>query len=597
MAQAIFRRLRSGPNQPLRINPSHPLAKGLGIFGWGIGVNRIWDALGGKVVDLSAAGSATGTFTRGAGDNGPTLRMAGGERGGGSIYNPTSLTLGQGTLAARFKPREATSGATRPYVVVANASLGRGLMLGMAGSTSSHAWGVVSSSGWIFASGGGVDEQAWRTVATTVDPSNSGNLIGWHEGRSVGAAGYTGTSIVSDAPTRIWFGRDNTGYFGYPTGDVGWFGYWHRILNAAEHRLLHEDAWSLVAPASLAQGWRFAAAGGVTNYTLTADAGAFSLTGTPTGFLRGIKLAADAQSYALTGIAAGFTYNRPMTASVGTFTLTGQAAGLTAARILVADPAAFTLSGLATGLLFGHYLAADAASLTLTGTATGLVAARLLAADLGAVTLTGVAAGLTTARRMDAALGVFALTGADAGLTYAPAGGYILSADAAAFTFASQDAALLASLRLSADAATFSLAGQPTALLRGLTLAAGTGSFTLTGVAAGTLRGRVLAADVVTFALTGIATGLTYTPAGSYTITANSGAFALTGIDAAFLRSVVMTAAQGSFVLTGQAASLLAGGVAAPDPRRTVRLLMVPAWPAVRGERVPPVRMGRKPIA
>lgn len=411
MAAGIFRRRQRAPNQPLRVNASHPLASGLGLFGWAVGVNRVWNALTGKVIDLSTAGSATGTFTRGAGDNGPTLRMAGGERGGGTIYNPTSATLGQGTLVARFKPAQATGGITRPYVLVSNGTLDRGLLLGMAGATSSHAWGVSSSNGWLLPGGSGVDEQVWRTVGVNRTPGVSASVLGWLDGVNSGSAGHTGADVAPDVPTRVWFGRDPTNYFGYPTGDVGWFGYWHRVLSAAEHRLLHEEAWSLVAPASLVQGWRFAVAAGGD----TALAGAATGAGTASGALTtAIRLAASPGGTG-TAAAALTTGGAALAAAA---TGSGTAAGALTTGIALAG--AGTGSGVATGSLTTAVALAGAATgsgtasaalttaiqLAAAATGAGAVAANLTAGStglVGAATGSGTAAGaLTTAIRLGA---------------------------------------------------------------------------------------------------------------------------------------------------------------------------------------------------
>ncbi len=574
MAAGIFRRRQPGPNQPLRVNAGHPLAPGLGLFGWGIGGNRLWDALTGKVIDLSAAANATGTFVRGAGRIGPTLRMAGGERGGGAIYNPTSRAFTTGTLAAAFKPSQAvTGGATRPYVAVGNSSLDRGLIIGMSG-TDSHAWGVTSSNGWLFSAGSGVDEQVWRTVGVNVTPGVSQSVEGWLDGAYQAAASHTGVDIGSSVPTRIWFGRDPSNYYAYPTGDTGWVGYWTRRLDRGEHRLLHEDAWSLVAPASLVQGWRFAGAGS-TAYTLTADAGALAITGPATALTVGRLLAADLGTVALSGQGAGLAFGRVLSAGGASVALTGIAAGLTVARALTADLGIFTASGVAAGLLAG----------------------RGLAAATGTYTLTGSAAGLLTARQIAAAPGTVTLAGLDAGLTYTPVGGYGIAAETGAFAIAGQGATLTAARALVAADAAFSIAMPPAGLLRGLGVSAATGSYTLAGQAAGALRGLALAADPAAFAVTGIVVDLIYAPAGGYTISADAAAFALTAGDAAFPRSAVMPADPGAFALTGSAAALFAGGQPAADPRRTVRLRVLAAWPAAPVDRAPRVRMGRIPLA
>lgn len=91
--------------------------------------------------------------------------------------------------------------------------------------------------------------------------------------------------------------------------------------------------------------------GGPTAYTLTADAGSFTLSGQDAGFVVGRILTADAGSFALTGQDAALRIGRVITADAGAFVLTGQDATLTVtpaggtAYTLTAEAGAFALTG------------------------------------------------------------------------------------------------------------------------------------------------------------------------------------------------------------------------------------------------------------
>lgn len=145
--------------------------------------------------------------------------------------------------------------------------------------------------------------------------------------------------------------------------------------------------------------------GGATNYTLTADAGAYTLSGVDAVLTRGIRLTADAGAYSLTGVDAALTY----TPGSGAYTLT-------------ADTGSYTLSGNDAGLTF----------------------ARSMAADVGSYTLSGVDAGLVLGRSLTAETGAYALAGVDADLIYTALGptAYTLSCESGAYSIAGQDAAL-----------------------------------------------------------------------------------------------------------------------------------------------------------
>lgn len=119
--------------------------------------------------------------------------------------------------------------------------------------------------------------------------------------------------------------------------------------------------------------WYFPAAVGG-GYTLTADVGTFTVTGTATALEYGRKMVAASGSVAITGTAASLEYNRRLVASSGSFTITGTDANFGS----------------------GKFLTASAGSYTISGTAAGLRAARRLAAEAGAVAVTGFDAALST---------------------------------------------------------------------------------------------------------------------------------------------------------------------------------------------------------
>lgn len=105
-----------------------------------------------------------------------------------------------------------------------------------------------------------------------------------------------------------------------------------------------------------------------------------------------------------------------LTADAGTFTLTGVEAGLRADRLLTAETDTFTLTGIDAGLRADRLLSAGTGSYTLTGVSAGLTRGYTLTAEVGSYTLTGVSAGLTVDRRLVAEPGTFTLTGQDASL-------------------------------------------------------------------------------------------------------------------------------------------------------------------------------------
>ncbi len=134
----------------------------------------------------------------------------------------------------------------------------------------------------------------------------------------------------------------------------------------------------------------------LTNYSLTADAGSFALTGSAAALKAGRLVAAGAGSFALTGQTAALKAGRLLTAGAGSLALTGTAAGLKAGRGMSAAGGSYTLAGADASLRADRALAAGPGSYALTGEPAALVVAHLILAGVGVYSLTGSAATLTT---------------------------------------------------------------------------------------------------------------------------------------------------------------------------------------------------------
>lgn len=216
-------------------------------------------------------------------------------------------------------------------------------------------------------------------------------------------------------------------------------------------------------------------------YTLTCDAGTFTLTGTAVGLKQGYVLPIAAGSFTLTGSDAARDLSMSLVA--GSFTLTGQDITLTPSGtdpVLTADAGTFTLTGGTVGLAQGYALPLDAGTFTLSGTAVGLRAARTLSLAAGSFSLTGTAVGLAAQRRLALAAGSFTLTGSDVTLT--PSGAApVLTVDAGAFSLTGQAIGLRAARTLALSAGSFAISGQAATLAAARTFPLAAGAFSLSG--------------------------------------------------------------------------------------------------------------------
>lgn len=177
----------------------------------------------------------------------------------------------------------------------------------------------------------------------------------------------------------------------------------------------------------------------INSYSVTADPGSYSLTGTVTGLFRGPLVVAAPGTYALTGTVTSLYRNRLVTAVPGTYSLTGTATGLresaivmdaapgsysltgtaatfvldTSAYFIIADPGSYSTTGTVASLLRGYPVTSVPGVYTLNGTAVGLLRGPLITAVPGSYALTGTVVNFLKGRSVVADPGVYTVSGTD----------------------------------------------------------------------------------------------------------------------------------------------------------------------------------------
>ncbi len=178
---------------------------------------------------------------------------------------------------------------------------------------------------------------------------------------------------------------------------------------------------------------------------------------------------------------SGSSTTYTLTADGGTYTLTGTAADLFFNRVLSADGSTYTLSGTDVDVLYNRVLTADDGSYTYSGFDLDLLFHRVLSAESGSYTYTGFDASLIyhsgSTYTLDAETGIYTLTGNDVDLLL----NRVLSAEGSSFTLTGADAGLFYNRVLSADSGNFILTGTDTSLLFNRVLTADSGTYTLIG--------------------------------------------------------------------------------------------------------------------
>lgn len=169
---------------------------------------------------------------------------------------------------------------------------------------------------------------------------------------------------------------------------------------------------------------------------LDCQPGSFAITGADSGGGYGRFMSADPGAYAITGVAANTNRGYNLDAQPGAFIVTGSVAGALFNRILNAQPGSFAVTGIAMSAYRDYTMNALPGSYTVSGADIGNLVNRVLNAQPGSFAVTGVAAGLLADRMIIASPGSFLVTGAAAELTYTPNEAlthYTLSADPGSF--------------------------------------------------------------------------------------------------------------------------------------------------------------------
>ena len=148
------------------------------------------------------------------------------------------------------------------------------------------------------------------------------------------------------------------------------------------------------------------------------DAGAYEFVSSAGGF----TLTADAGTFSIIGQSAGLTINRNVSAESGNLTISGQNASLTTNRVMISETGTMSITGQDANLLYGagFILNAEAGSLAITGQDASLIHGQgfTLSAETGSFSIAGQDAGLNRDYVVNAETGVLTITGPDAILIY-----------------------------------------------------------------------------------------------------------------------------------------------------------------------------------
>ena len=450
---------------------------------------------GSRLLDVRGEkdGNFAGTFNLGSGwtisENGPVARLDGNDYidlglvswsdkfTASILFKPTD-TLGAEVVIAKKTDAVAIKQSVQSYT---NGTDFTARVYDSSGDYRGRTATGVITAGWqmvSFSWNNDSDELEIFRNGIRVDDTDSSSGGSWSGRQESSIPTTIGAQNIDNSPDALF------------VGDIGPMILHGRILAPAEIRTLHADP---LAPFRQRRSIPFGVTiSGAQAYTLTADTGAFNLTGndaTLTGPATAYTLTADTGAFTLTGNDVDPDADRQLTVSTGTFTLTGNDAILTKSSFakFVVDTGTFTLTGNDTALKADHDVAASTGSYTLAGNASDLPADRQLVADTASVSLAG----------------------NDATLTYSAAEPTLIAATGE-FTLTGGDATLTVSRKLTADTTSYTVAGNDTATKASRKFLATVASFDLDGPAVNLELSRRIALDTLTYNLTGVNTRLSY---------------------------------------------------------------------------------------
>lgn len=197
-----------------------------------------------------------------------------------------------------------------------------------------------------------------------------------------------------------------------------------------------------------------------TVYTLTAQSGSYTLSGSVVTLLRSKLIVASGGSYNLTGTSASISRNKYLTASGGAYSLLGSNASISRNRKLTALGGSYTYTGNTIGITYTgstviYNLNALGGTYLLTGAFANLLKSKKIIAAGGSYTTSGAPAVVSRNRFMVVNGGSYSLTGTSAVISR----NRNLIASGGSYNLTASDAIILKSKLLTALGGSYNLTG------------------------------------------------------------------------------------------------------------------------------------------
>ena len=209
------------------------------------------------------------------------------------------------------------------------------------------------------------------------------------------------------------------------------------------------------------------------------EAGSYSLTGTAASLEYHSLVGIGSGSYSISGTDANLEYHQLFNAEAGSYTITGADATLVYSIRIGAESGSYAITGTAANLEFHSLAGIGAGAYSITGTASNLELHSLIAIESGSYAISGTAANLEHHAALDVESGSYSITGTDATLSYLQ--GFGITAESGAYTITGTSVTFLFDSRLSAESSTYLLTGSTVSLIVDLLVSAEANAYVISG--------------------------------------------------------------------------------------------------------------------
>lgn len=201
---------------------------------------------------------------------------------------------------------------------------------------------------------------------------------------------------------------------------------------------------------------------GIQNTSMTAfdvNGGSYTRYPSVTVAVSGFTITADSGSYSISGTAANLQQGYEVVADGGSYAINGTNATISKGQTLTADGGSYAISGTDATLFYNQEIAAESGSYSIGGTDANLEYSYRIDAESGSYSIFGTDANLEHGYVVGAESGSYSISGSDATLTYTPIGGYTIVAEAGSYSYGGADAQLEIGYTVEAEAGSYVIAG------------------------------------------------------------------------------------------------------------------------------------------